>query len=578
MLRMQCYHSLGFRDRELFGKAVEEGNAVLTDSIRDAGILLEQAQIFVEMEEYERCLELVGRLVEDYQIYAAYAVSLEAYRRQLDPAGVIRSGNLCIRYFPGYVKAYEYMAKVYLDLDYREDLEKVLGEAEKNNVKSEVLNACRYQLHTRPMELSLLSHKLRYFHDKYRSHVEMGELFLYEEGLGILTEYLYHCPDTYMFVERGMYHRAAHHYEEAKEDFEKALAISPADPFALQGLSYVYKYTGDYERALVCLKKAILYMDEDVSASLHIGEARLYSLLGDHRRALAAYMQFAQSAGENQKDQKRRAELAEYLLRTGQTDEADTVCCRIYANDIWKRNAHRVELFVRAGDGQRAREILQVWRRGLKLDKDDPVSRRLRHFNPLSVTMYYSDYFRQAAWAEMIFGSREEALRDIDDMIRFNSVREQEKNLLCDAVFGCIVCGDDRRGKKYSEKLRIYYNQDSCRAHDPYYDSPKSKLNVRILARFYNASPEDIRELLELEETTAICDFCTNPFCKELEGIRIMHLVRQGERGEALERLAQNLELLPQDEYMLAIRHTVFGDEIPVPPGIGIRRSPEDEQ
>ncbi len=184
--------------------------------------------------------------------------------------------------------------------------------------------------------------------------------------------------------------------------------------------------------------------------------------------------------------------------------------------------------------------------------------------------MYYSDYFLQAAWTELIFGNREDALKNIDDMIRFNTVREQERGLLCDAVFGCIVCGDDRRGKKYSEKLRIYYNQDSCAARDRYYNRPKSKLNIRILSRFYSASPEDIRELLEQEETTVICDSSTNPFCKQLDGILILFMGRQGDRREALERLARNLELVPQDEYMLAIRHMVFNDRMQEPPDYGM--------
>lgn len=560
LIRMQCYHNLGFRDREQFGEAVREGDEVLTGSIKDIGVLLEQAQLFMEMEEYERCQELVNRLVEEYQVYAAYATLLEAYRRQLDAAGVVRTSGLCIRHFPGYGRSYEYVAKVYLDLNYREELEKILEDAEKNNVKSEILNAYRYQLHTKPMELSILSNKLRRFREKYYDRVEKGELFLYEEGLGILTEYLYHCPDAYMFVERGMYHKAAHHYEEAKQDFERALSVSPSDPFALQGLSNVYKYMGDYEKALVCLKKSILYMGDDISAAHYVDMGRLYLLLGDCRRALAAYLQCSGNAQE----QKLLKELAECRLRAGQVDGADEIYCRLYANDIWKRNAHRVEIFVRTGNEQRARELLQVWRSGLKLEKDDPVSRGLRHFNSLKVTMYYSDYFQQAAWAEMILGSRETALKNIDDMICFNSVREQERDLLCDAVFGCIVCGDDRRGKKYSEKLRIYYNQDSCLAHDRYYNSPKGKLNVRILSRFYTASPKDIEDLLEQEKTTAICDFCINPFCKELDGLRIMFLVRKGKRREALERLVRNLELFPQDEYMLAIRHTVFGDDIQV--------------
>lgn len=113
MIRMQCYHNLGFRNEEKFAEAIREGEAVLEGNAKDIGILLEMAQIYTEMQEYEKCEEIVSRLVEDYQVYAAYAASMEAYRRQLDPGGVVRTGSRCIQYFPAFVKPYEYVAKVY---------------------------------------------------------------------------------------------------------------------------------------------------------------------------------------------------------------------------------------------------------------------------------------------------------------------------------------------------------------------------------------------------------------------------------------------------------------------------------
>ena len=127
-------------------------------------------------------------------------------------------------------------------------------------------------------------------------------------------------------------------------------------------------------------------------------------------------------------------------------------------------------------------------------------------------------------------------------------------------MFGCIVCGDHRRGKKYSGKIRIWLNQESFQARDSFFNSPRSKLYYRILGSFYTASPDTLQELFDQRDAAEICHFCTNPFCKELEGIYIMFLHRQGKSREAQERLARNLEIFPQDEFMLAIKHTVFGE------------------
>lgn len=43
-------------------------------------MLIEKAQIYVEMEEYERCAEISQKLIGDYQVYAAYANELERRR------------------------------------------------------------------------------------------------------------------------------------------------------------------------------------------------------------------------------------------------------------------------------------------------------------------------------------------------------------------------------------------------------------------------------------------------------------------------------------------------------------------
>ena len=292
MIRMQCHHNIGYRDSDRFPEAIREGEAVLEDSTKDIGILLEMAQIYTEMEEYEKCEEIVSELVEEYQIYAAFATSMEAYRRQLNAGGVIRTGEQCVRCFPTFAKAYEYMAKVYLDLERWEDLARVFEDAEKNGVKSAILEAYRFQKDHKTMEIEVLNNKLKRFRKEIRKPLEEGKPRFYETGLPVLTEYLYHCPDSYMFVERGIFHRAGHHYEEAREDFEKAISLNPSNPYAYNGLSFVYKYMGNYEKALYYIKKAILYMDDEMSPVIYTDMADLYSLLGCYDKALEACRQY----------------------------------------------------------------------------------------------------------------------------------------------------------------------------------------------------------------------------------------------------------------------------------------------
>lgn len=570
LIRMQCYHNLGFRNREQFGKAVEEGKAVLADSAKDIGVLLEQAQLYVEMEEYERSQELVDRLLEDYQVYAAYAVALEAYRRQLDAAGVVRSSSQCIRYFPTFAKAYEYVAKVYLDLNYRDDLDKILEEADKNNVKSDILEAYRYQLTHRTMDLSTLNDRLRSFRERYINRAEMREMVSwYEEGLNVITEYLYHYPDSYMFVERGEYYKATHHYEEAKGDFEKAVTMEPGNSYALSGLSQVYRAKGDYEKALIYLKRAILYMRDDMPPAIYQSLGNLYSLLGDNRRALAAHMEFMRLTRGRKRSERSQEDLAEAMLRMGKLEEAGEIWQQMYGRETCRNYYYRVSMYSRGGEEQKARELLKLWRKKLTdiwrgklgMGRNGPVSRCIRRMDH---KLPYGDFFRQAAWVELIYGDSREAIGYFREAIACcgKQCMWEFDCTLEDAIFACIVCGDDRRGKKYSEMLGKHLKEIATWHRNSFFNEQKRRLYLEILSSFYTASFQALQELLDREKTIGICQLCDKPYCKELEGIRIMLLCRQGKQKEAGERLKRNLEVFPQDDYMLAVRHVVFGDSL----------------
>lgn len=87
-------------------------------------------------------------------------------------------------------------------------------------------------------------------------------------------------------------------------------------------------------------------------------------------------------------------------------------------------------------------------------------------------------------------------------------------------------------------------------------------MQMEFLAAYYTETPEKLREILDREKGCEICHFCTSPLCKEMEGVRILFLMREGRTEEARERLVRNLETQPWDEYMLAIRHVAFGDDL----------------
>ena len=135
----------------------------------------------------------MGRLVQEYRIYAALATALEAYRRQWDASGVIQKGRQLIQCFHDYVKHYVDMAKVYLDLQYTKELQELLEEAKKKGIESAYLEAYAYQ-QDHEASKEPIQKKVEKFRSIFLDHVENGELSLYEPGLQQLTEYLYQAP------------------------------------------------------------------------------------------------------------------------------------------------------------------------------------------------------------------------------------------------------------------------------------------------------------------------------------------------------------------------------------------------
>lgn len=578
MIRMQCFHNLGFQDEQKFAEAIREGEAVLEGNIKDIGILLEMAQIYTEMQEYEKCEDIVSRLVEDYQVYAAYAASMEAYRRQLDPGGVVRTGSQCIQYFPDFVKPYEYVAKVYLDLERPEDLEKVFQDAEKNGVKSDVLEAYKYQRDHEAMELDALNKKLREFRKEFRKPVEEGQLCFYETGLELVTEYLYNCPDSYMFVERGIFQRSAHHYEEAKEDFEKALTLDPDNPYALNGLSFVYKYMGDYEKALFYIKKAILYMDEEMSPVIYTDMADLYSLLGDFKMALAACKQYEEQEEKETQSIWYINQLADIYINLGEAEQASAVHGRYEAKNKWKSYENQTDAFIKCGAEPPARKMLEKWALELKQSggvysalcfrkagekRAGNLGRLLKRKASAEEARELNRFYLQAMWAELLFGEKTavaEYAAELNHYLRCQDSADGVDGKLADLVFAGIVCGMEKQGKEYSKELRKWMQEEKFSADNLYYNQEKGLLEKKILAAWYVTPDEGIQALLDEEEKCGICHFCTNPVCKEVEAMRILFLIRQGKRNEAKERLQRKLELQPSDEFLLAIRHMVFED------------------
>lgn len=558
VIRVQCYRCLGLKDSEYFAKAIREIETVETGTFKDIGLLLEKAQIYMEMEEYEKSLEVSRKLIEDYQIYAAYATAMETCVRQWDAGGVIRNGRACINTFPTYIRSYERMAKVYLDLEHDEELEQLLQEAKQNGIESVILDAYQYLRTHKPLETEELDKKIREFRREFRSKVDNGQMAFYETGLPILTEYLYQYPGSYMLVERAILHKAANHMEEAKEDYEKALVERPTNPYALNGLAFVYRYQGDYEKSLVYLNRAMLYRDEDMSPYIYTDRAELYALLGDHERALEDYQTFRSLAGNENHYQMHR--MAVEMARLGDFDGADALIKTVLGDLIYDYYDAMVDLYQITGRAKEAEEMLLAWEKEIK--KDSPKFGGLIPAKPKKEgekekqKVNMDDFYSRKSWQELMYGDAKASLKYFEKQNQLDQNKDGKAGLV-DGIFARILLGEERHGKAIAEKLKKWIAKEKLSGTDHYHEMKKARLQLDFLAAYYDASDEALAAMLEQDKTCDICHFCNYEICKEMEAVRILYMIRIGKKEEALERLERNLERQPLDEYMIAIKNRI---------------------
>lgn len=292
-LKISAYHNMGRAYPKYFKEAAQEYENRKSLLEQDPNFLIEIAQVYLEMGEYQKCLDMANVLLERYQVTYAYVLMLKAYAKLWDAGGVISSGKQCIACFPDYAYPYEEMAKVYYDTKHKEELEEVLKQAAENKVESIYLDRSIYHGEEVP-ENYPINDKLSDFDVHFYSKVaETGKLRFYQNGYPLITEYLRMYPCNFILNKRGLFSMAAKESEAAMKDFRKILERDPADAFACNNIGCLYKYAGEYEKALPYFKRAIYYMyreGKEEPTAVHYGNlSHTYELLGDYKLAAEIY-------------------------------------------------------------------------------------------------------------------------------------------------------------------------------------------------------------------------------------------------------------------------------------------------
>ena len=427
-LKISVYHSMGRGFAQYFKDAVTEYEKIKDSAGQDSDFLIEMAHVFLEMGEYQKCLDLSEMLLERYQVSYAYVLMMKAYVKLWDAGGVIRCGMQCIQNFPDYAYPYEEMAKVYYDTNHREDLEKLLKQAAENKVESIYLDACIYHGEEVPKDYPI-NEKLSEFDVHYFTKVsESGKRKFYRNGYPIITNYLRMYPCNVILNKRGLFSMAAKETEVAMKDFQKILERDPADAFAHNNIGCLYKYAGEYEKALPFFKRAIYYMYREnrrEPSAIHYGNlAHTYELMGEYRLAAETYRLIYDEFNQNNETVR---DLSADYARSGQIELAENVI-----RDFRCEKEQKESLYYRAY---------------LYADMREQAEGCINNLKSFLLTIgYTSRYNHMAAWSLLLKGQQTEAVQNMERAVKnFGNIfgRKKEKlDVLMNKIFFLTFGGE----------------------------------------------------------------------------------------------------------------------------------------
>ena len=591
LVRVEAFHGLALGKKKYYEDALKELDAFeqFLDEKKDAEellnsrirILMKRAEIYLEQDEDEQAERIAMQLVNDYHLDAAYTLLVRLFAKRRDAGGVIHFGQLAVKSFPQYARAYEEMALVYLCLKRGKDLEAVLEDAGKAGVKSVYLDAYEYQYH-HPVsreERKSLRERLQEFEEKYKKPiVEWGRISCYEEGIRELMKIFYQAPSTYMLNEVGRFQMDSLHFEEAEESFKKILEEEPGDQFALNNLGCVYKYTEQYEKALVVLRKAILYMDGEPNVYPYGNLGHTYERMGEYEIAYQTYVALDKRFPDRASTPE---DLMHTLTRSGKVEQAIEICEKEWPPTepvlALRRLCHEFDNYMETGDmahcGEIMEQIAQVYDRK-SIEQFSNFGERKVQYLILSgkylegMSLLKKVVFKvHAACPEGVRNGKETSMGRLISQYLFlltlydDAVKEEEKPVR-KGLFQKIKdlqkkeareeepTPAERRarffksGETYRQWLDDFLKKNEEMYQDLFFYQKSYLAYFKFMSAYFNPDA-DLQEAFQAMNHSIICRMCRDNGCVERMVANALMLERQGSRQEAIEAYRRMDEINP---------------------------------
>lgn len=122
---------------------------------------------------------------------------------------------------------------------------------------------------------------------------EIGEIYEelheYDKALEYYNKQIEVKKEPYYLINRGLLYKKIDREDEAVKDYEETIKIDPKNPHAYNNIGVIYKYRGEFEKAIQYFIKAIEVMDDDVYVQFYNNIGKSYKNIKEFDNAIKYY-------------------------------------------------------------------------------------------------------------------------------------------------------------------------------------------------------------------------------------------------------------------------------------------------
>lgn len=370
-----------------------------------------------------------------------------------------------------------------------------------------------------------------YYAEKYEKEFRQED---FDQAIHYMDRQVAAQENCYYLVSRGLIYMNALELEHAIRDFERALELVPEDWASWNNLGCCYKYLGEFDKAIECLEKAAMHMDDKWDQLPYSNMADCYQAKGEYQKAIDCYKKNLQHFPDNQYTWEEVGDLYYYM---GEFEKA----LDAYDHSKNRMNYYKNigEVWMKRGD---KRKCIRYYKKAVK---EAQAHHKAYHLNKLG-DLYLDilmDYKKAIACYEKAIACTDDAF----------DIYEQHRSI----AKAYYMMGRYEEAKTYAKKALDSFSKsgrgkvEDWLAYKPY--APARYANMGWICLCLGQKEEAVEYFNKMDQVTR-CKQCRHRGCFESSLYMGQYYASQGDLAQAEQQYQIALERNPHcDEARLAM-------------------------